>query len=212
MTEESTFADLRVLDLSTGFAGAFCGRLFADYGAEVVAISKPGAKPQLTEGKRSVTLDITTRTGRLLLESMVEKANVVIEDFADGTLESQGIAFPQLEAIKRRIILVSLTDGADEEASRFAALNAFAATALAAFNADSHEIPQHIRISPKECMAAAGGFPSSRVIEDAPPFISSTVEWARGDAPTAGEHNAEVFGELGVPGDELAKLREEGAV
>jgi crotonobetainyl-CoA:carnitine CoA-transferase CaiB-like acyl-CoA transferase len=212
MTHESTFADLRVLDLSTGLAGSFCGRLFADYGADVIAISKPGATLRLAEGKRSVSLDIASRTGGLLFEAMVEKANVVIEDFPDSTLEELGLAFPQLEAIKRRIIVVSLRDGADEEASRLAALNAFAATALAAFNADSHEIPQHIRISPEECLASVSGFPSRGIPADAPLFTSSTVGWARGEAPTPGEHNAEFFGELGVPADELARLREEGAV
>ena len=148
MTEETTFADLRVLDLSTGVAGSLCGRLFADYGADVIAVSKPGAAPLLSEGKRSVTLDITTETGGLLFRAMVEKANVIIETFADGKLESLGLAFPQLQAIKRRIIVVSLPDGAEEASSHFAALNAFAAASLAAFNADSHEIPQHIRISP----------------------------------------------------------------
>lgn len=212
MTDETTFADLRVLDLSTGAAGAFCARLFADYGADVIAISKPKSPLRLAEGKRSVTLDISTETGGLLFQAMVEKANVVIEDYADGALEKLGLAFPQLEAIKRRIIVVSISNGADEEASWFAALNAFAATSLCAFNADSHEIPQHIRVSPEECLAAVGGFPSGGVPDDSPLFTGSTVEWARGDPPAPGEHNGEVFGELGVPGDELARLREEGAV
>lgn len=212
MTEQTTFADLRVLDLSTGVAGAFCGRLFADYGADVIAISAPGAAPQLLEGKRSVTLDITTETGGLLFRAMVEKANVIIETFADGKLESLGLAFPQLQAIKRRIIVVSLRDGAEEASSHFAALNAFAAASLAAFNADSHEIPQHIRISADECAAAVEGFPADDTPVDAPLFTSSTVEWARGEAPAPGEHNAEIYGELGVPGEELSRLRAEGAV
>jgi crotonobetainyl-CoA:carnitine CoA-transferase CaiB-like acyl-CoA transferase len=212
MTEETTFADLRVLDLSTGVAGAFCGRLFADYGADVIAVSPPGATPPLSEGKRSVTLDITTETGGELFRAMVEKANVIIETFADGTLESLGLAFPQLQAIKRRIIVVTLSDGPDEASSRFAALNTFAATSLAAFNADSHEIPQHIRISTDECLAVVGGFPTGDVPTDAPLFTSSTVDWARGESPAPGEHNAEIYGELGVPSEELARLREEGAV
>lgn len=212
MTEEPTFADLRVLDLSTGVAGAFCGRLFADYGADVIAISPQGASPPLSEGKRSVTLDITIETGGLLFRAMVEKANIVIETFAEGTLESLGLAFPQLQATKRRIIVVTLPDGPDEASSRFAALNGFAAASLAAFNADSHEIPQHILISAEECLAAVGGFPAGDIPIDTPMFISSTVEWARGEAPTPGEHNAEIYGELGVPSEELARLREEGAV
>lgn len=212
MTEEPSFAGLRVLDLSTGVAGAFCGRLFADYGADVIAVSPPGAAPQLAEGKRSVTLDVTTETGGLLFRAMVEKANVVIETFVDGTIESLGLAFPQLQAIKRRIIVISLPDGGDEASSHFAALNAFAAASLAAFNADSHEIPQHISISAGECLAAVGGFPGGGVPVDAPLFTSSTVEWARGEAPVLGEHNAEIYGELGVPSEELVRLREEGAV
>jgi crotonobetainyl-CoA:carnitine CoA-transferase CaiB-like acyl-CoA transferase len=212
MTEETTFADLRVLDLSTGVAGAFCGRLFADYGADVIAISPQGASPPLSEGKRSVTLDITTETGGLLFRAMIEKANVIIETFAEGTLQSLGLAFPQLQAIKRRIIVVSLPDAADEASSRFAALNAFAAVSLAAFNADSHEIPQHIRIYADECLAAVSGFPIGDVPADSPLFTSSTVEWARREAPMPGQHNAEIYGELGVPSEEITRLREEGAV
>jgi crotonobetainyl-CoA:carnitine CoA-transferase CaiB-like acyl-CoA transferase len=212
MTEDTTYADLRILDLSTGVAGSFCGRLFAGYGADVIAVSRPGVTPLLAEGKRSVTLDISTRTGNLLFQGMVEKANIVIEDAAHGTMEALGLAFPQLQAIKRRIILLSLSDGGDEASSRFAALNGFAAATLAAFDADSNEIPQHIRISAEDCLAAAGGFPASGLTGDQPPFTISSVEWVRGEAPSPGEHNAEVFGELGVPGSELARLREEGAL
>jgi crotonobetainyl-CoA:carnitine CoA-transferase CaiB-like acyl-CoA transferase len=212
MSEETTLADLRVLDLSSSVAGAFCARLFADYGADVIAISPPGAPPPLGEGKRSVTLDITKPAAREVFEAMVEKANVVIETLAEGTLESLGLAFPQLEAIKRRIIVVSVPDGADEAASLFAGLNAFAAAALAVFNADSHEIPQHIRISPDGCLAAVRGFPAGGLPADEPLFTSSTVGWERGETPAAGEHSAEVFGEIGLPGDEVARLRDEGAV
>lgn len=212
MTDETTFADLRVLDLSSGVAGAFCARLFADYGADVIAVSPPGKQPPLSEGKRSVTLDITTPTGKLLFQTMVEKANVIVETFAAGTLEGLGLDFPQLQAIKRRIILVSVSDGADDAGSHFAGLNAFAAASLAAFNADSHEIPQHIRVSADECLAAVSGFPTGGVATDEAMFSSSTLAWGRGEASDLGEHTAEIFGEMGVPSDEIANLRAEGAV
>ena len=212
MTEETTLADLRVLDLSTGLAGAFCARLFADYGADVIAVSPPGVEPRLAEGKRSVTLDISTETGNLLFRTMVEKANVVIETFADGMLDTLGLAFPQLQAIKRRVIVVSVPNGANDASSYFAGLNAFAAASLTAFTADSHEIPQHIRISADECLAAVSGIPAGALPVTNAPFTSSTVDWARGDVPSAGEHNAEIFGEMGVPSEELAQLRAEGAV
>jgi len=212
MNEETTFADLRVLDLSTGVAGAFCGRLFADYGADVIAVSPPGAAPPLSEGKRSVTLDIRTETGALLFRTMVEKANVIIESFAAGTLEALGLGFPELQAIKRRIIVVSAADGRSEAASHFAGLNAFAAASLTAFNADSHEIPQHIRIAADDCVTAVKGMPAGGVAPDEAPFTISTVEWERGDPPALGAHTAELFGEMGVPAEELARLRDERAV
>ena len=42
---ETSLADLRVLDLSGGVAGAFCTKLFADYGADVVVLEPPAGHP-----------------------------------------------------------------------------------------------------------------------------------------------------------------------
>jgi len=214
MSEETTLADLRVLDLSTSAAGAFCARLFADYGADVIAIAPPGAPPtSLAEGKRSIALNIGKPSGAQLFRAMVEKAMVVIETFPDGTLGSYGLGFAELQAIKRRIILVSFdSTNAQPDGEHFAGLHAFAAAALAAFNADSHEIPQHIRISTADCLAAARGFPAGGAVANDAPFTISTVEWARGDAPTPGEHTAEIFAELHITAEEMEQLRAEGVV
>jgi len=209
---ETTLADLRVLDLSDGVAGAYCTKLFAGYGAGVIALEPPsghplrrhgpfiGGKPHpetgapwlyLATNKRSVTLDITTRTGQRLFHRMVEEANVVVESFPPGYLESLGLGYQTLTGIKRRIVLVSITPfGQSGPRVRWAATNltsfasggqmsltgdpereplvaggyqaeyqsglqAFAAAAVAAYNADSLEVPQHVDISAQECMASA---------------------------------------------------------
>src|ERR1700694_1610830 len=149
---ESTLADLRVLDLSARVAGAYCARLFADYGADVIVVEPPRANPlrphkawsRLAAGKRSITLDIRTATGRLLFRDMVEGANLIVECFAPGAMDALGLSFAELQAIKRRIILTSIQGSADPLAEYAGGLNAFAASAIAAHNADSHEIPQHI--------------------------------------------------------------------
>lgn len=127
---QSTLADLRVLDLSDGVAGAYCTKLFADYGADVVLIEPPSGhrlrrqgpfaadRPHRETGaswlylgtnKRSVTLDIGTRTGQRLFRRMVEEANVIVESWAPGRLESLGLGFEALRRIKRRIVVVSIT-------------------------------------------------------------------------------------------------------
>lgn len=126
----TTLEALRVLDVSDGVAGAFCTRLFAGYGADVIVVEPPSGHPlrrhgpfaseerpaesgapwlYLAAGKRSITLDITTRTGQTLLRNMAEEANVVVESFAPGRIAELGLGFGVLQRIKKRIVLTSIT-------------------------------------------------------------------------------------------------------
>ncbi|MHC4479788.1 MAG: CaiB/BaiF CoA transferase family protein [Planctomycetota bacterium] len=126
----SSLAELRVLDLSDGVAGGYCGKLFADCGADVLKVEPPSGDPTRRHGpfphdrpdreagalwlylgtsKRSVTLDISQPTGQRLLRWLVEDANVIVESFAPGHLQSLGLGFEALTSIKRRIVLVSIT-------------------------------------------------------------------------------------------------------
>ncbi len=203
--------ELRVLDLSDGVAGAYCTKLFAGYGADVIVLEPRGGHPLRREGpflsdepngetsalwlylagnKRSVTLDAATEDGQTLFRRLLEEAQVVVESFKPGHLESLGLGFRSLVTIKRRIVLVSITpfgqtgprahwragglasagggliDGrADRpapearQAEYQAGLQAFAAGAVAAFNADAIDIPQHVDISIQECLVSALGEP-----------------------------------------------------
>jgi crotonobetainyl-CoA:carnitine CoA-transferase CaiB-like acyl-CoA transferase len=209
---ETTLSDLRVLDLSRSVGGAYCTKLFADYGADVITLEPPEGHPLRRHGpfvddrphretgalwlylgtnKRSVTLDIETRTGQSLFRKMVEEANVVVESFAPGCMAEIGLGHDALRRIKRRVILtsitpfgqcgpragwrstnltsfagggqMSLTGEPDHEplvnggyqAEYQAGLNAFAASAVAAHNADVLEVPNHTDLSAQECMASA---------------------------------------------------------
>lgn len=103
----------RVLDLTQGVAGPYATKLFSDYGAEVTKIERPGRgdasrrlgpfprdEPHietsgmflhLNTGKRSVTLDLHTATGRDLLLRLAAEADIIVESFRPGTLERLGI-------------------------------------------------------------------------------------------------------------------------
>jgi crotonobetainyl-CoA:carnitine CoA-transferase CaiB-like acyl-CoA transferase len=222
---ETTLADLRVLDLSGEIAGAYCARLFAGYGADVIVVEPPAGNPlrhheawsRLAAGKRSITLDIRMATGRLLFRDMVEGANLIVECFAPGTMDALGLGFAELQEIKRRIILTSIQGSGDLLTEYAAGLNAFAASAIAAHNADSHEIPQHIEIAARECVASAAALglhlPSSEVTFDGPPFQMSAVAWTEAPAPALGQHNAEFYcGEMGLPAADLPRLRAAGVI
>ncbi len=209
---ESTLAELRVLDLSDNVAGGYCGKLFADYGADVLKVEPPSGDPTRRHGpfpddrphretgalwlylgtnKRSVTLDISQPTGQRLFRRLVEDTNVIVESFPPGNLESIGLGFEALKSIKRRIVLVSITPygqsgpkagwratnltsfasggqmsltgepdreplvNAGYQVEYQAGLQAFAAAAVAAHQADATEVPQHVDISAQECMASA---------------------------------------------------------
>ncbi len=222
--EETTLADLRVFDISEHVAGAHCAGLFAGYGADVILIEPPGGNPlrrhaaweQLAAGKRSVTLDIRSATGRRVFCDIVEGANLVVECFPPGTMDALGLGYAELQAIKRRIILTSI-DGGDPQFDYATGLNAFAASAIAAHNADSNEIPQHITISSRECVASAAALglrvPSGLAAPAAAPVRMSAIAWASGAAPELGEHSEEFYcEEIGLRPADLPRLRAAGVI
>ena len=119
----------RVLDLS-GPEAVFCGKLLADYGADVVRVEPPGGDPSRARGpfagdeegpgsslyflfyntnKRSITLDIQTEQGRELFRRLAAQSDVVVESFPPGHMDSLGLGYDALKAINPGIVMVSVT-------------------------------------------------------------------------------------------------------
>ena len=123
---ESALHGLRVLDLSTSMAGAWCSRLFGDFGADVALVEAPSGhplrahEPRTEDGrsipaehalanKRSLALDLETEQGQGLLRDLITQADVLVESFAPGTLEAWGLDLDTLKAIHPGLIVVSIT-------------------------------------------------------------------------------------------------------
>jgi crotonobetainyl-CoA:carnitine CoA-transferase CaiB-like acyl-CoA transferase len=124
-------AGLRVLDLSRVLAGPLCTQLLADLGAEVVKVERPGTGddtrswgPPWAEGpagresayflcanrgKRSAAVDLATGEGRALVRSLALEADVVVENFAPGTLERWGLGYEALAGDNPGLVLCSIT-------------------------------------------------------------------------------------------------------
>lgn len=217
---------VRLLDLSQRLAGAYCSRLFAAYGADVIAIEPPLGNPlrqqaelweQVGAGKRSITLDISKPDGVRLLLVLLEEAAVMVEDFPSGYLDSLGIRFSDLYRVKRRIVLTSVREAAPAGSGALhyrAGLEAFAASAIAVFTADAYDLPQHVEVAAGEVAAvgaALAGASGISTIAPGQPLFSAGFEWVEGRAPELGEHTEAVLcGELGVTAVELAELRGRG--
>lgn len=112
--------DLTVLDMTQARAGPVCVRQLADWGANCIKIERPG-DPQDWAGrsepdfqskhrnKRSMILDLKSDQGRAVLMRMVEKADVVVENFRPGVKDRLGFDYESLRAVNPRIILGSIS-------------------------------------------------------------------------------------------------------
>ncbi|WP_129113321.1 succinyl-CoA:mesaconate CoA-transferase [Halegenticoccus tardaugens] len=108
--------DLRVLDVTQVLAGPYCTMLLADLGADVVKVERPGGdliRPNppfvdstdepyggyfqsVNRGKRSLELDLGSESGRADFLSLVETADVVVENYRAGTMERFDLGYETL--------------------------------------------------------------------------------------------------------------------
>lgn len=131
-TNSQALAGLRVLDLGQEIAGPYCARLLGDQGADVVKVEPPtvgdpsrgmepfvGDEPHpekslhflyLNYNKRSITLDLTDKSGRDALLDLVRRADIVVENFEASYLPSLGLGYESFAAVNPRIIVTSITN------------------------------------------------------------------------------------------------------
>jgi crotonobetainyl-CoA:carnitine CoA-transferase CaiB-like acyl-CoA transferase len=120
-------AGLRVLDISTVVAGPFASTLLADLGAEVLKVEMPGSGDALrrlaphkkngvplwwkvtNRNKKGITLDLRKKDGKALLGRLVERHDVLVENFRTGTLDEWGITRAWLQAINPRLTILRVT-------------------------------------------------------------------------------------------------------
>lgn len=117
---------VRVLDLATFIAAPFAGGLFAEYGADVVKVEQPGSGDALRElgpkangrglfwalearGRRAVTLNLREPRGQALALRLIERADIVLENFRPGTLERWSLGYERMRAVNPGVILVRVS-------------------------------------------------------------------------------------------------------
>ena len=133
-TDMGALSHLRVLDLSRVLAGPWAGQIFADLGADVIKVERPGAgddtrgwgPPYVKDAagsdtdvaayflcanrnKQSVTIDITHPEGQALVRALAAKSDVVLENFKVGGLAQYGLDADSLRALNPRLVYCSIT-------------------------------------------------------------------------------------------------------
>lgn len=125
MTAPAPFANLRVLDLSQGLAGPYCGMLLAQYGAEVVKLEPPGGDwaralgtryaqhsaldVACNRGKRSLVLDLKKDDGRTAAQRIAGRCDVVLESFRPGVAAKLGLGYDEVRTANPGVVYVSVS-------------------------------------------------------------------------------------------------------
>ncbi len=122
----SLLKGIRVLDMTTVIAAPFAAVLMADFGADVIKIEVPGKgdpfralgpycgkEPMrwasMGRNKRAVTLDLRKEAGKEAFLKLVEKSDVLIENFRTGTLDKWGLDMETLHKANPKLVVTRVT-------------------------------------------------------------------------------------------------------
>lgn len=121
MKTKGALSGIRILDLSRVLAGPFCTMMLADLGAEVIKIEIPGKGDDsrsfgpfvngesgyymnVNRNKTGITLNLKKPEGKELFLGMVEKADIVVENYRPGVMEKLGLGYEVLKERNPKII------------------------------------------------------------------------------------------------------------
>ncbi|HYZ21978.1 MAG TPA: formyl-CoA transferase, partial [Rhodopila sp.] len=117
---------VRILDFTHVQSGPTCTQLLAWFGADVIKVERPGGGDitrgqlrdvpnvdslyftMLNSNKRSITIDSKSPQGKLVLEALIKKCDVMVENFAPGALDRMGLTWEHIQELNPRMILASI--------------------------------------------------------------------------------------------------------
>lgn len=126
MTATGALSDLRVLDLTRVLAGPYLTMMLADQGADVIKIEPLAGDESRTWGppfvdgestyfmgvnrnKRSMALDLSTTSGQAVIRRLIERSDLVVENFKSGTMQRWGLGFDELRVLQPGLIHLGIS-------------------------------------------------------------------------------------------------------
>ena len=117
---------IRVLDMTRVLAGPYCTLLLGDMGAEIIKIEVPGSGDDsrkyppfigaesayfmnLNRNKKSLTLDLKASEGKSIFMDLVQRSDVLIENFRPGTLDDLGVGYAKLKTTNPNLVYSSIS-------------------------------------------------------------------------------------------------------
>ncbi len=123
---EAALQGIKVVDFSQWLPGQYCGMVLADYGADVIKVEGVTGDPNrnfaprlapgmsswnlaLNRNKRGITVNLKTEEGKEILKRLLKEADVFLEGFRPGYLQSKGLGYEDVKQINPRLIYCSIT-------------------------------------------------------------------------------------------------------
>lgn len=123
---EAALSDIRVVELGSAVAVPLSSSILGSLGADVIKVEVPsggddsrrwgrqvgGESPyfiQYNGDKRSIALDIKTPDGQKVLKKLIERADVLVENFRPGTMKKLGFPYPVLRRLNARLVYCSIS-------------------------------------------------------------------------------------------------------
>jgi crotonobetainyl-CoA:carnitine CoA-transferase CaiB-like acyl-CoA transferase len=126
-TNDAPLSGLLVLDFTRVLSGPYCTMLLADMGARVIKLEQPGRGDDtrawgppfingesayflsINRNKESLTLDLKNAAARPVLDSLLERADVLVENFRPGTMDRLGLSYEALTERYPRLVYCSIS-------------------------------------------------------------------------------------------------------
>jgi crotonobetainyl-CoA:carnitine CoA-transferase CaiB-like acyl-CoA transferase len=136
------FDGLRILDCSQFISGPWTGTFFADQGAEVIKVEPPPFGESfryfvlydktifplfsiLNRGKKSISLDLRKPEAQDIFKILVNKSDVIIENFVSGTMERWDLGYETLKEINPKLIYAKISGYGSEGLEEYVSKTAF---------------------------------------------------------------------------------------
>ncbi len=176
---EGALSGIRVLDLGNGVAAAYCAKLLADYGADVIKVEPPEGDPlrlagpfpgdvpdretggglflHLNTNKRGVTLDLSAPGAADTLLALAQRSDAVVESYAPGYLAGLGLGYEALKRANPAIVLTSITPfGQSGPYSRWLGSEMVLFAMSSRMSAHGHQEREPLRYAPETMGCQAG--------------------------------------------------------
>lgn len=126
MRTKKPLEGVRILELGNIVAAPFAGKLFSEFGAEVIKVEEPTNGDPLrnwrvmykdtsvwwhvqSRNKKSITVNLREAEGQEIIKKLTKKADVVLENFKPGTLERWGLGYEALKEVNPSVILTRIS-------------------------------------------------------------------------------------------------------